>query len=158
MSVTSHDLVSLHKEIKPISTGDNDPGILIAKLRKGQVIELTCIARKGTARDHAKWSPCTAIAFEYDPHNRLRHTTFWEEEDAKKEWPVSKNGVHEKEVLDGEIFDYNAKPNKFYMTVESTGSMNPSEIVVQGLLTLQAKLAYLQIYLNEVSEALGKRE
>jgi DNA-directed RNA polymerase II subunit RPB3 len=28
----------------------------------------------------------TAVGFEYDPHNNLRHTDLWYEQDAKKEW------------------------------------------------------------------------
>ena len=39
---------------------DQDNGILIVKLRKNQEINFRCIARKGIARDHAKWSPAGA--------------------------------------------------------------------------------------------------
>lgn len=69
----------------------NDPegrGSIICKLRKGQELKFRCIAKKGIAKEHAKWSPVSAVAFEYDPHNKLRHIDYWYEEDAKEEWYV----------------------------------------------------------------------
>lgn len=38
-------------------------GILIVKLHKGERIKLSAIARKGTGREHAKWSPVSAIGY-----------------------------------------------------------------------------------------------
>ncbi|KAL2912853.1 RNA polymerase II subunit 3 [Polyrhizophydium stewartii] len=153
--VTTRDLVSSHTSIAPVLNGPNDRGILIAKLRKGQEINLRCIAKKGTAKEHAKWSPCAGVAFEYDPHNRLRHTTYWIEDDVKSEWPVSANGRFEPEVAEDEPFDYNAKPEAFYMTVEGTGALDPKEIVTTGLRILQAKLSLVQLLLKEIAEERG---
>lgn len=67
---------------------------MIVKLRKGQEIKMRCIAIKGKALEHAKWSPCSAVGFEYDPYNKLRHTNLWFEvgTDAVAEWPQSANG------------------------------------------------------------------
>lgn len=155
MTVTSHDLISVHNQIRPISMGENDPGISIVKLRKGQEIILRCIAKKGTAKEHAKWSPCAGIPFEYDPHNKLRHTTYWVEDDVKAEWPVSINGEQETPAADDEPFDYNAKPNKYYITVESTGALEPKEIVISGLKILLAKLVVVQSGLNQIADEMG---
>ncbi|KAN0130830.1 DNA-directed RNA polymerase, RBP11-like dimerization domain containing protein [Lactarius tabidus] len=102
-----------------------------------------CIAKKGIAKEHAKWSPCAAVSFEYDPHNRLRHTTYWFETDIKKEWPLSANAAEEEASRDDEPFDYTGKPQKFYFEVETDGSLGPQEVVMRGLTELQTKLANL---------------
>ena len=80
--VTSDDLVSEDPEVLPIGHplgrragyGDDDmdsgsrkEGIVIAKLRKGQELKVTCTARKGIGKDHAKWSPVATAVFRYQP-------------------------------------------------------------------------------------------
>tara|TARA_Y100001954_G_scaffold213290_1_gene241791 strand:+ start:999 stop:1520 length:522 start_codon:yes stop_codon:yes gene_type:complete len=71
--VTSEDLFSHDERVKPVCFWGNDgqveklPGILIAKLRKNQQLSLKCIARKGTGKDHAKWSPVATAVFKHDP-------------------------------------------------------------------------------------------
>ena len=99
------------------------------QMRKGQQIKARCIARKGFAKEHAKWSPVSAVGFEYDPHNTLKHTTLWYEFDAAKEWPVSKNAREEEPPAEGAPFDPNLRASRFYFDVESTGSLHPAEIV-----------------------------
>jgi DNA-directed RNA polymerase II subunit RPB3 len=86
---------------------------------------------QGIAKEHAKWSPCSAVSFEYDPHNRLRHTTYWYETDIKGEWPLSTNAAEEEAPRDDEPFDCHAKPQKFYFEVETDGSLGPQEVVMR---------------------------
>lgn len=86
---------------------------------------------QGIAKEHAKWSPCSAVSFEYDPYNKLRHTTYWYETDSRAEWPLSDNAQEEEPPRDDEPFDFNAKPNKFYFEVETDGSLAPQEVVMK---------------------------
>lgn len=131
--------------------GKNEAGvepIIICKMRTGGELKARCVAKKGTAKEHAKWSPCSAMGFEYDPYNKLRHTTFWFEVDKKGEWPLSDNAKEEIVPRDDEPFDYNAKPNKFYMQVETDGSLGPQEVVMKGLQEMQTKLGNLILNLR----------
>ncbi|KAB8576189.1 hypothetical protein FH972_025717 [Carpinus fangiana] len=147
MSVYARDLVVSEERPNeyvgnPVITDPDGLGSLICKLRKGQELKMKCIAKKGIAREHAKWSPASAIGFEYDPYNRLRHSDYWYEEDAKKEWPLSDNAKDEDiQPTDDEPAPLDPDPTKFYLDVETVGGLQPDEIVQQGIKVLQSKLA-----------------
>jgi len=137
----------------PVGKHEQDVApVLICKIRKGQELKIRCIAKKGIAKEHAKWSPCSAVSFEYDPYNKLRHTTYWYETDIRAEWPLSDNAQEEEPPRDDEPFDFNAKPNKFYFEVETDGSLAPQEVVMKGLAELQTKLANLILGLKTQPE------
>ncbi|KKY17453.1 putative rna polymerase ii subunit 3 [Phaeomoniella chlamydospora] len=161
MQVYARDLIVIGNRPNPwvgspvFKEGD-DKGPLIAKLRRGQEINLQCIAKKGIAKEHAKWAPSAAIGFEYDPLNKLRHTSYWYEEDPKNEWPINeRNAAWETEEgvnggmnadlpvgAGGEAgFDPDAKPQTFFFDIESVGILEPDQIVQQGITVLQEKLA-----------------
>jgi len=140
----------------PVGKNDpNSPPVLICKIRKGQELKIRCIAKKGIAKEHAKWSPSSAVSFEYDPHNKLRHTSHWFETDERAEWPLSENAKEEDPQRDDEPFDYNAKARKFYFEVETDGSLGPQEVVMKGLAELQTKLANLILGLKTQPEIDG---
>ncbi|KAJ1975804.1 RNA polymerase II subunit 3 [Dimargaris verticillata] len=149
LEVTSRDLMSSDPKVLPVLSDPDDQGILIVKLRKGQEIKVNCLAKKGVAKEHAKWSPVSAIGFEYDPHNRLRHTHLWVEEDPAIEWPLSHNAVEEPSDA---AYDYKAEPNRFYFRVETVGSLPPEQVFTGAVRVLQDKLGTMQIKLKEDDE------
>jgi len=154
LNVYSKDLsvVSSNQHLnigQPIIQDLEQNGILICKLRDGQELIIRCIAKKGISKEHAKWSPCSAIGFEYDPWNKLKHTDYWYEEDIDEEWPRSLNCEYEDPPNPEEPFDYKAEPNKFYMNVETIGSLTPDQVVLRGIDELQKKIASIVISLDQ---------
>ncbi len=53
-TVTSGDLVSEDREVRPVSES-----IPLVKLAVGQSVKLEAYARLGRGKEHAKWQPCT---------------------------------------------------------------------------------------------------
>jgi DNA-directed RNA polymerase II subunit RPB3 len=127
----------------PVIRDVNGTGPLIAKLRQGQEIQLECLAKKGISKEHAKWAPTSAVGFEYDPNNKLRHLDYWYETDAKDEWPVDeRNATWEGDDTAADAtFDPDAVPSAFFFEVEGIGTLEPDDIVRGGIEVLQTKLA-----------------
>ncbi|XP_068662977.1 DNA-directed RNA polymerases II, IV and V subunit 3-like [Aristolochia californica] len=148
--------------------GSEQRGITIVKLRRGQELRLRAIARKGIGKDHAKWSPAATVTFMYEPqihiNEDLMETLTYEQ---KMEWiessPTKVFGIdpntHQVVVLDPEAYTYDdevikkaeamgkpglveiyAKEDSFIFTVESTGAIKSSQLVINAIEILKQKL------------------
>ncbi|ETN41997.1 uncharacterized protein HMPREF1541_03936 [Cyphellophora europaea CBS 101466] len=135
---------------QPVIRDPNGEGPLILKLRHNQEIDFTCIAKKGLAKEHAKWAPTAAVGFEYDPLNKLKHTSYWFEKDPIEEWPVDKvNAEWEDADEQADVANNpDAQPSAFFFDLEGVGVLEPDEIVEGGVKALQLKLTEILQSLN----------
>lgn len=176
--VTSLDLFSQDPDIQPVgNTGsEEEHGILIVKLRKGQELKLRATAKKGVGKEHAKWSPVCGISFQFDPDIRINSNRMEELTDQQKlDWANScptKVYKYVEESKRVEIEDavrcmycqeckrkaadlgkpdlvtIGSKQDRFIFSVEVTGALRPEEIVLSALNVLKLKLANVQANLN----------
>ena len=140
--------------------GGQGSGILLAKLRRGQELKVTCTARKGIGKDHAKFSPVATAVFRYQPDVRLNEQVIRQMSPKQKEdWCASDPGgmllyderTNAVTLGDVETYAYDneciiaaeelgfpdaisivQKQDTFIFTVETTGVLSPVEIVLNG--------------------------
>ncbi|KAF1753604.1 hypothetical protein GCK72_020161 [Caenorhabditis remanei] len=141
--------------------------ILVAKLRPGQEIEASCHAVKGIGRDHAKFSPVATASYRLLPTIRLNAEITGEAAERLKS--VFSEGVIEiekkgskrvavvkdarKDTCSRNVFRHEdlAKvvqlgKNKqhFIFSVESTGALKSSELVVEACKVMETKCRSLR--------------
>ena len=78
ISITTRDLISDSADVAPVHFANeseeqrsHDKGIVIVKLGPGQKLKLKAIAKKGIAKEHAKWNPVSTVALKHDPIVKL---------------------------------------------------------------------------------------
>jgi len=148
-----------------------DP-ILLMKLAKNQQLDFKLIARKGTAQTHAKWSPVATCIMRAEPiveldQDKISQLKAEEKQELVNSCPrrvFSFNGLSQAvEIEDvmkcnlcNECVKYTTEKKlekairideserKFYFTIESTGALPPSAIVLKALREVKQKLSTLQ--------------
>ncbi|KAI3755421.1 hypothetical protein L1987_55219 [Smallanthus sonchifolius] len=187
LDVTSKDLYSSDHTVVPVdfsdpSSGYENPeeqrGITIVKLRKGQELRLRAIARKGIGKDHAKWSPAATVTFMYEPeihiNEEMMETLSLEEKTSVVESSPTKvfalnPQTQQVEVVDPEAYTYDdevlkkveamgkpglveiyAKEDSFIFTVESTGAIKASQLVINAIDVLKQKLDAVRLLQDTV--------
>jgi len=184
--VTSTDLFTQDPDVAPVhaqsSPDDSEPdivhssGILIVKLRKGQELKLTAIAKKGVGKEHAKWAPVCGVTYQYEPEITINQDKMEElSEQQKQEWVNScptqvykyDSETHRVDIEEvtrctycneckkkaadfnkPDLVQIHQKPEKFIFTVETVGMLRPEEVVLKALSVLKFKLLNLQANVN----------
>jgi DNA-directed RNA polymerase II subunit RPB3 len=173
MDVTSKDLISYSKDVAPVkfrSLVDNEEvGVLICKLKRGQEVDLECTARKGIGKDHSKFTPVCVANFQYEPEIILNQNIMPKlSYEKKKEFVLScptkvyslNEQTEEVEVdnhmacvfcdecvktadawkLDEPFVKITQKVGKYIFSVETTGALKPEEVVKHALTSMKRKL------------------
>ncbi|XP_044508046.1 DNA-directed RNA polymerases II, IV and V subunit 3-like [Mangifera indica] len=176
LDVTSKDLISSDHNVVPVDFADSSAydstdqqrGIIIVKLRRGQELRLRAIARKGIGKDHAKWSPAATVTFMYEPEIHINEDLMetltlaekqaWIESSPTKVFDLDE-ASGQVVVVDPEAYTYDdevikkaeamgkpglveiyGKEDGFIFTVESTGAIKASQMVLNAIEVLKQKL------------------
>jgi DNA-directed RNA polymerase subunit D len=142
---TTADLKPQDPDIVPVS--DKIP---IAKMAKGQRIVVEAYARLGIGQDHAKWQPVSTMAYKMIPSVKVDDKKcdgckecveacfrqVFEMQDDKAVVVDEMNCTLCNlcvETCDVQAITVTYDENNFIVTIESTGSNSPEEIVEKGL-------------------------
>jgi len=152
---------------------DREPPIVIARLGTGQRIKLRAMARKGIAKEHAKFQPVSVVALQHYPVITIDEemASQLSEENKKKivEWCPTKvykidTQTRQLKVEDPKkcmfcrecvtktkeeleipgVVHVSEVPRKFIFTVETVGSIKPPQVVLEAVKTLTLKIKDLK--------------
>jgi DNA-directed RNA polymerase subunit D len=149
--VYASDLKTKDPEIKPVH-----PNMIIAKLLKGQVLELEATAVLGKGKEHAKWNPAL-VYYRNVPRIELKKKGTAVEECVKacpeKIFKAEKGALavdNDREInctlcracTDAApgVVEISSKPGEFVFTVESWGALSAKEIMKEASKVFEAKL------------------
>lgn len=178
------DVDPSYPNITPINyRANNSKGIVIVKLSKGQALKLRATVRKGIGKDHAKWNPCATAVFRIPPvihinNQMLSGLTLAQKRELIESCPTKVFALNtdsneivaedvERYTYDDEIVRkaeslgvsgailIREKPNHFNFIVETTGALDPEEIVLRALKVLKTKLRKL---IDETEKVATKEE
>eukprot|EP00299_Pterocystis_sp_00344_P013602 c6685_g1_i1.p1 GENE.c6685_g1_i1~~c6685_g1_i1.p1 ORF type:complete len:293 (-),score=46.67 c6685_g1_i1:221-1099(-) len=183
LNVTSRKLLSDNTTVRCVNNpitpdGDDDQGVILIKLRKGQEVKLTATARKGVGKEHAKWNPVSCAVFKFDPEIKINSQKLHElTSEQKREWADScptKVFKYNEDVDTVDIEDATRcmfckecvvkagefqktglvrigdSPGRFWFTVESTGVMLPEQIWKNACDVLMKKLDVVIAELEQI--------
>jgi DNA-directed RNA polymerase II subunit RPB3 len=118
--------VNRHMDVKPL----DEPNFLIVKLARNQEIDVLCVAKRGTGKDHTKWNPSITVTFK----------------PAIK--PDTKRGKEVSEMSDMPDLQ---KGFDFSFFLQGTGVMSPVEILSRGMQSLKEKVIGLSEGLQQIT-------
>uniref|UniRef100_A0A914ZKL7 DNA-directed RNA polymerases I and III subunit RPAC1 n=2 Tax=Parascaris univalens TaxID=6257 RepID=A0A914ZKL7_PARUN len=143
--------------------------ILVAKLRPGQEIEARCHCVKGIGRDHAKFSPVATASYRLLPDIVIKGKFSGEDaerikdsfsdgviaidadgfayvKDARRD-TCSRNILRHEDLA--EHIELSRRKDHFIFSVESTGALKSSELVVEACRVMEAKCRTLKSIFEE---------
>ncbi|PAV71860.1 hypothetical protein WR25_12479 [Diploscapter pachys] len=162
----------LYGDEKPCMVNDD---ILVAKLRPGQQIEASCHAVKGIGRDHAKFSPVATASYRLLPvitllkevagekAHRLKNTfskgvieikhkngeDYAVVKDARRD-TCSRNVLRHEDLAP--LVELGKVKDHFIFSVESTGALTSSELVIEACKVMQEKCKSLAAKIKELQQ------
>jgi len=187
INITSKDLLTVQEDKSEVVPAifendkeEQEDSILIAKIKRGQEISMSCIATKGVGKMHAKWSPACIATFLQVPQIDLNKLTIQAiSSTQKKEIEAScptkvfkfngKTGNLDIEdankcmycmecVKRAESFGHEKlivikqKSEEFLFTIESNGMLPPKEIVLSAINEISTKMRKLNEFLKVSSK------
>jgi len=179
--VTSNELVPVGDvNVKPIGgiyeepTGNQEPQkpITVVYLGKNQEVHLKAIAKKGVAKEHAKWSPSCAVAYKNEPVIRVDREKWLELTEPQKGQVIQScpTGVYPQGYDGGQLdiedltkcmfcnecvkaaqsfgqpdlISVQGNTERFVFSLEAVGQLQPHEIVLAAVREMRKKLTLLQ--------------